>query len=200
MSRDSQKSLPFTLAFRVPLNFRRFIAACNRKLSEVCRSFEPVETAHITIKFLGHSSEHLNEETIINFIPYIHEIARQYLPISVFVRGFSTFSYEENRNSVIYLKILPNHRLENLHRDICQACSWAFDAFPHAELHNFEPHLTLSKDLVSGKNQLIQRLVARSNKMAKRMLKLDDLVILSPNRMYPVVASINLPLICPPVK
>lgn len=200
MTRDSQKSLPFTLAFRVPLSFRKFISACNRKLSEVCRSFEPIETAHITVKFLGHSCDHLNEDTIVDYLPRIHEIAREFVPLKVFVRGFSTFQYETGRKSVIYLRIMPNSRLEDFHHKVCDYFSDVFETFPHADQHNFEPHLTLSKDLYQHKNQLIERIIARSHKMAKRMLKLDDLVVMSANRLYPVQAEVSLPIICPPVK
>lgn len=200
MARDSQKSLPFTLAFRVPHDFRKFISACNRKLSEVCRSFEPIETAHITVKFLGHSSDHLNEDSIIDYLPAIYATAKKYLPLSIYVRGFSTFQYEKNRNSVIFLKVMPNEKLNRFHQEICEVFSDAFDIFPHADQENFEPHLTLSKDLYPGKDQQIARLITRSHKMAKRLLKLDDLVVMSPNRFFPVQSQINRPLICPPVR
>ncbi|MFZ5952618.1 MAG: 2'-5' RNA ligase family protein [Candidatus Rifleibacteriota bacterium] len=200
MSKDNQKSLPYTLAFRVPLDLRRFIAACNRKLSEVCRSFEPIETAHITVKFLGHSSDHLNEETVIEYLPEIHRIARKYMPMTLYLRGFSTFQYEEGRSAVIFLKVLPSARLTSLHHEICDKFAGIFDIFPHAEHENFEPHLTLSKDVFSEKSQQIARIVARSHKMAKRMVKLDDLVVMSPSRLFPVVSEITTPLICPPVR
>lgn len=200
MTRDGQKSLPYTLAFRVPQSFRKFISACNRKLGEVCRSFEPVETAHITVKFLGHSSEHLNEERIIEYLPAIHEIAQKYLPMTLYFRGFSTFQYEVGRNAVIFLKIMPSAALNAFHHEVCEVFADTFEIFPHADQHNFEPHLTLSKDLHQNKNLQIARLIARSHKMAKRMLKLDDLVVMSPNRLFPVQSEVSLPLICPPVK
>ena len=200
MSRENQKSLPYTLALRVPLSFRKFISACNRKLGEVCKSFEPIETAHITVKFLGHSSEHLNEESIIEYLPKIHRIAEKYLPISLFIRGFSTFQYEKGKSSVIFLKVLPNQQLINFHNEICDVFADAFEVFPHADQENFEPHLTISKDIKPGQDNKIDKLVARSHKMAKRMLKLNDLGVMSPNRLFPVTTDITLPLICPPVK
>ncbi len=200
MNQDNQKSLPYTLAFRVPLDLRRFIAACNRKLSEVCRSFEPIETAHVTIKFLGHSSNHLNEETVIGYLPEIHRIAWKYMPLNIYLRGFSTFQYDAGRSAVVFLKVLPNVQLALLHREICEKFAGVFDIFPHAEQENFEPHLTLSKDVFSEKSQQIARIVARSHKMAKRMVKLNDLVVMTPSRLFPVVSEISSPLICPPVR
>lgn len=200
MSHQAQKSLPYTLAFRIPLEFRQFLASCNRKLGEICRSFEPPETSHLTVKFLGHSSEYLNDETIIDYLPQIYEAAREFLPLNIYVRGFATFDYENNKNSVIFLKVMPNEQLTKLHNKICEEFSRQFETFPHADLDNFEPHITLSKDLYREKEQKIARLISRSKKMAKRRLKLDDLVVMSPTRLFPVVENVTLPLICPPVK
>lgn len=156
--------------------------------------------AHMTVKFLGHSSDHLNDETIVDYLPKIHEIARKYIPISLYVRGFSTFNYEGNRNSVIFLKVLPNKKLTLFHNEICEVFSGAFDFFPHADQENFEPHITISKSLYPNIHQKIEKAVSRSRKMAKRLVKLNDLVVLSSCRMFPVVESVTLPLICPPVK
>lgn len=195
-----KQNLPYTLALRTPSNFRKFLSACNRKLSRVCRSFEPLATAHLTIKFLGHSSDYLNDEKIIELLPEIYEVSKNYLPLSIFVRGFSTFTYGNNKNSVIFLKVMPNEQLENFHNEICEVFAKRFEIFPHADQENFEPHITLSKDIFSEKTELIEKLLTRSKKMAKRRLKLDDLVVMSANRLFPVQAEIDRPLICPPVK
>ncbi|GAB4282687.1 MAG: hypothetical protein Kow0029_28400 [Candidatus Rifleibacteriota bacterium] len=200
MTKDNNKSLPFTLAFRIPSSFRRYISTCNRKIIGVCRSLEPLDTAHLTVKFLGHSSEFLNENTITNYIPKIFAISRKYVPLTLRIRGFSTFSYEEKGSTVIYLKVMPNEKLLAFHNEICESFKDAFISFPHAEGENFEPHITLSKNLLPNKEKQIERIVARSKKSARRILRLEDLVILSPNRMYPITKNITSPLICPPVK
>jgi 2'-5' RNA ligase len=200
MTRQNQKSPPYTLAFRIPADFRKFISACNRKLKEICRSFEPPAMWHLTVKFLGHSSEHLNDETILTRLPEIYEVAKKYMPLAIYVRGFSTFSYKGNQNSVIFLRVMPNQQLINLHNEICEVFSDDFQVFPHADHDNYEPHITLSKDLYDNKTALIEKTVARSKKMAKRRLKLDDLVVMSPNRLFPVTDDLSEPFICPPVK
>jgi 2'-5' RNA ligase len=176
------------------------MSACNRKLHEVVRSFEPPDMWHLTVKFLGHSSENLNDEAIIDLLPELYDLTKKYLPLTIYIRGFSTFTYKNNRNSVIFLKVMPNKALIEMHYEICEKFSDRFIFFDHADKDNFEPHITLSKDLYKGKDEKIERLVARSRKMAKRRLKLDDLVVMSPTRLFPVTKEINRPLICPPVK
>ncbi len=196
---ENNRNLPYTLAFRVPTNFRSYLSACQQKLKAVCNSFEPPETAHLTVKFLGFSSDFLNDQRIIELLPEICRMASKYLPLKIYVRGFETFRYAEGRATVVFLKVLPCAALQELHNEVCERFS-EFELFPHADRDNFQPHITLSKDLDPTKEQLLQKLIVRSRKMAKRHLKVGDLVVMTPNRMFPVQADIREPLICPPVR
>lgn len=196
---ENSKNLPYTLAFRMPLAFREYFCNCQKKLSNVCNGFEPYESAHMTMKFLGFSSDFLNDEKIIELLPTIYTIVSEYLPVKIYLRGFGTFSYAEGRSTVVYLKVLPNERLNKLHNELCDRFA-EFDIFPHADRENFLPHITLSKDIAPDRLEKLARIVCRSNKMAKRHLKIDDLVVMTPFRMFPVTARIDRPLICPPVK
>lgn len=196
---ENNRNLPYTLAFRVPAIFRSYLAACQQKLLRVCDSFEPPETAHLTVKFLGFSSEFLDDQRIIGLLPSIHSICARYLPLKIYVRGFDVFRYAQGRATVIFLKVLPCQALQNLHNEVCEKFG-EFEIFPHADRHNYQPHITLSKDLKPGHAEELQKILLRSRKMAKRHLKVSDLVVMSPNRMFPVLAELPDPLICPPVK
>lgn len=196
---NSNRSLPYTLAFRVPLSFRSYLTACQQKLVSICDSFEAPENAHLTVKFLGHASGYLDDEKIVTLLPQIHRIATRYLPIKIYLRGFDVFRYENNRITVVFLKVLPNERLNAFHNEICETFA-EFDTFQHADKENYQPHITLSKSIKTGCEDKIMRLVSRSHKMAKRHLKIDDLVVMSPNRLFPVTDDLTATLICPPVK
>lgn len=197
---EASKNLPYTLAFRMPAAFREFFCNCQKKLSGVCASFEPYESAHMTVKFLGFSSEFLDDDKVIELLPMIHEIASRYLPLKIYLRGFGTFSYAEGRSTVVYMKVLPNDQLKRFHHELCDRFA-EFDFFPHADKENFLPHITLSKDICTNMTDRLNRVVSRSNRMAKRHLKIDDLVVMTPFRMFPVTRlKTDGPLICPPVK
>ncbi|NCB40012.1 MAG: 2'-5' RNA ligase family protein [Erysipelotrichia bacterium] len=198
-SNEHCKNLPYTLAFRVPVCFRSFLSSCQQKLKSVCNSFEAPETAHLTVKFLGFSSDFLDDARIIELLPIIHRIALKYLPLKIYVRGFDTFSYAEGKSTVIFLKVLPSAQLNAFHHEICSSFA-EFEIFPHADRDNFQPHITLSKDLKHNHTEQMQRIILRSRKMAKRHLKISDLVVMTPNRMFPVQAEISEPMICPPTR
>jgi len=199
VSEETSKNLPYTLAFRMPLAFRDYFCNCQKKLAEVCSSFEPYESAHMTLKFLGFSSDFLDDARIIEMLPLIYEITAAYFPLKIYTRGFGIFSYDEGKKTVVYLKVLQNQALTKLHNELCDRFA-EFDFFPHADKQNFLPHITLSKEILENKHEKLARIACRSNKMAKRHLKLDDLVVMTPFRMFPVTPRIDRPLICPPVK
>ena len=196
---NNDRSLPYTLAFRVPLSFRSYLASCQQKLTNICNSFEQPESAHLTVKFMGHSSGYLDDAKIVELLPQIHRIASKYLPLKIYLRGFDVFRYDQNRITVVFLKVMPNQQLNAFHNELCEQFD-EFDVFTHADKENYQPHITLSKDLKPGNEAQIMRLVSRSRKMAKRHLKIDDLVVMSPNRLFPVTDDPGATLICPPVK
>ena len=196
---NSNRSLPYTLAFRVPLSFRGYLAVCQQKLTTICNSFEAPEEAHLTVKFLGRASGYLDDDKITELFPQIHGIAAKSLPLKIYLRGFDVFRYEHNRITVVFLKVLPNQWLNAFHHELCEQFA-EFDFFKHADRENYQPHITLSKDLIPDNENQIMRLVSRSRKMAKRHLKIDDLVVMGPNRLFPVTDDLSAPLICPPVK
>ena len=193
-------NLPYTLAFRIPVKFRSYLATCHRKLSSVCQDFEPPEIAHITVKYLGQSSDYLTDKRVVSFLPRIAELVKEFIPLSIYVRGFDTFYYEEGRSPVIFLKVLPNEKLLKLHQTICEEMGNEIDIFPHADGENFQPHITISKHLIPGAQRKLNRIIFRSKRGKKRMLKLYDMVVFSPNRMFHVSKEQHKNLICPPVK
>lgn len=175
------------------------LARFYRKFSDICETLEIPANAHVTLKFLGHSSEYLTEKRILGFIPEISEIANKFTPINVYVKGFSTFTYDAGKSPVIFLKILPNDKLSKLHKTICENFKDRVDYFPHADGENFQPHITISKNLKSGKEKKLAQIISRGHKMKKRMIKLSDLVILTPNRMFHVTKEPDFSNICPPI-
>lgn len=196
---EHNRNLPYTLAFRVPVAFRDYLGSCQQKLAGVCKSFESPETAHITVKFLGFSSDFFDDKRVIELLPELYRICSRYLPLKIYMRGFDVFKYAEGRATVIFLKILPCQALWALHNELCDRFE-EFEIFPHADRQNYQPHITLSKDLKPNQEEHLQKILLRSRKMAKRHLKLNDLVVMSPNRMFPVLAEIPEPLICPPAR
>lgn len=175
----NQGKLPYTLAFKLPSEAGNIISAYRRKLAGVCEKFEPIESAHLTVKYLGYPSPELSEHELVALIPEIARIARPFLPIKIFSRGIGFFEYDSPENRVVYLKILFNQTLMTMHERICKSLAKRIDAFTHAEGSNFTPHVTISKSLLPGRIETLNRLIFRSHKSAKRSFKLSDLVILT---------------------
>lgn len=200
MSDKKPNCLPYTLAFRTPLKLRGYLNTCHKRLAGICRSFEAIENSHITLKFLGYSSSLLDDEKIIRLLPEIRALAQNYMPLRAYIRGFDTFEYQDAKSPVIFVKVLLNSQLEQLHNEICVKFATHFDFFEQADGKNFLPHITISKDMRPEKRRVLDRVIYRSKKNAKRRIKLNDLVIMTPTRLYSVIPGYESHLICPPVK
>lgn len=200
MSDKKPNCLPYTLAFRTPLELRGYLHTCHKRLAGICQSFEAIENSHITLKFLGYSSTLLDDEQIIKLLPDIQAVARNYMPLRAYIRGFDTFDYHDSRSPVVFIKVLLNDQLESFHHEICESFASHFDFFEQADGKNFLPHITISKDVRPEKTRALERVIHRSKKNAKRRIKLNDLVIMTPTRLFSVIPGDESHFICPPVK
>ncbi|HOY68415.1 MAG TPA: 2'-5' RNA ligase family protein [Candidatus Ozemobacteraceae bacterium] len=187
--------LPYTLAFRLPAESRKLIAIWHRRLNGICSKFDPLDVAHLTVKYLGYPGDGMTERDVRNLLPRIAEIAQPFLPMKVFVRGLDLFSYEASKSPLVYLKVLPSRDLAALHEAIRNGLGKAIDAFPHADGENFKPHITLSKQIAGEDLDRLLQLIHRSHKSAKRMFKLADLVVFTANDVYQVLPNLSLPKI-----
>ncbi|MBP7633410.1 2'-5' RNA ligase family protein [Candidatus Ozemobacteraceae bacterium] len=185
--------LPYTLAFRLPAESRRLIATWHRRLNGFCTKFDPVDLAHLTIKYLAYPNEGMTEQDVRNLLPRIAEIARPFLPMKVFIRGLDLFSYAAEKSPLLYLKVLTSRELQEFHEAVRLGLGKAIDPFPHADAENFKPHITLSKQVEKSDLDGLKQLIHRSHKSAKRMFKLIDLVVFTPNDVYQVLPNLSLP-------
>lgn len=188
-------SLPYTLAFRLPAESQRLIAIWHRRLNGLCSRFDPLDLSHLTIKYLGYSGEGMTEQAVRNMLPRIAEIAKPFLPMKVFMRGLGLFSYSAEKSPLVYLKVLPSTELTGLHEAIRHGLGKAIDDFPHADGENFKPHVTISKQILDNGKDRLQQLIHRSNRSAKRMFKLTDLVVFTPRDVYQVIPGFSSPRI-----
>ncbi|NLI75798.1 MAG: 2'-5' RNA ligase family protein [Candidatus Riflebacteria bacterium] len=187
MNCHPRNRLPFTLAFRLPEEGLRLLACYHRRLSGFCREFDPHESAHLTVKYLGYESPGFTEADAVALVPELARISRPFLPIQVCVRGIDIFvTNEERKEAVVFLKVLSGERLHDLHETIVGQLGERLEAFPHADGPNFVPHITISKNLQNYDHDRIARLIHRSRKTAKRHFKLDDLVLFTPRAIYPL--------------
>ncbi len=187
--------LPYTLAFRLPAESRRLIAIWHRRLNGLCSKFDPLDVAHLTVKYLGYPGESMTEQDVRNFLPHIARIAMPFLPMKVFVRGLDLFSYTAEKSPLVYLKVLPSKELSELHEAIRCGLGKAIDAFPNADGENFKPHITLSKQIWGKNTDKLRQMIHRSHKSAKRLFKLTDLVVFTANDVYQVLPNLSLPKI-----
>lgn len=186
-----QSKLPFTLAFRLPSEALKLISCYHRKLNGLCERFDPIESAHLTVKYLGYSSPSFTEDDVFNLLPKISDISKKYIPLKIYIRGIDIFCHNEAEERVfylVYLKVLPNPELERFHADVMSSLGSAIDAFPHADGPNFKPHITISKGVPQNNVDRIKKLIVRSRKTCKRMYKMDELVVFTPTVTLPVRA------------
>ena len=181
-----KSTYPYTLAFRLAQTCQNLITAYHRKLSAVCERFAAPETAHVSVKYLGYPGPGFPEEAAEELIPLIRSIAEPFLPVRIFIRGLDLFGTLADETQVVFLKVLPNEKLQALHDHLTQGLGDRIDQFPHADGHNFRPHVTLSLQIRPNRFPVLHRLINRSHRTAKRQYKLDQLVLLTPQREIPI--------------
>jgi len=183
---ESPKKLPFTVAFLLPTGILRLLSLFHRKLAAYCLKFDEPETAHLTVKYLGYSSEKFPESHVIGLIPQIAEIARPFLPIDISIRGLDIFKQHAHADPVVFIKVLDCEKLFLLHLALQRGLGNSIDKFPHADGENFKPHITLSKKIDLQKIEPLKKIIFRSKKMAKRHFRLEKLALLTPEAIFPI--------------
>lgn len=179
--------LPFTLAFRLPEEALRLLAVYHRRLAGFCREFDPHETAHLTVKYLGYESPGFMESDVMTMLPELARVCRPFIPLRICVRGIDIFITDEvKKEAVVFLKVLSSERLIEMHETIRRRFGDRLEAFPHADGPNFVPHITISKKLQHYDHERITRLIHRSRKSARRQFRLTDLVLFTPRAIYPL--------------
>lgn len=180
-------NLPYTLAFRLPSNIINIVKIFQKKLINYCETLEPLETLHITIKYLGYESKSMNDEYIKKLLPDLSKICKPFIPIQIKVKGLDYFVTDNVvKSAVIYLKVFSSNSLENLHMSVMEKLQNKIEHFPHADGKNYIPHITISKNLKNYDCSFIQLLIRRSKKFGVRRAKLSDLVVLTPKAIYPI--------------
>ena len=175
-----KSSYPYTLAFKLPPDCQNLIASCYRKLSGVCEGFAAPNMAHVSVKYLGYPGPRFPESILPALISRIRELAHPFVPLKMSIRGMDCFENEHGEVHVVYLKVLPNQALQNLHETLLKGLGSAIDPFPHTDGENYRPHITLSLQIRPKKSVELRRIVHRSRKSAKRQFRLSQLGLLTP--------------------
>ncbi|MFZ2957037.1 MAG: 2'-5' RNA ligase family protein [Candidatus Ozemobacteraceae bacterium] len=178
--------LPYTVAFLLPQEILHFVTVQRRRLSDCCRRFDPLETLHLTIKYLGYPSEDFPEKFAIQLIPRIADILRPFVPVKVAIRGIDLFWAGPGQPPVAYLKVLSVEQLRFMHEALTSGLGNDIECFPHADGKNFKPHITISKHVEEREIERVLRLIYRSRKTAKRDFTLANVVLFTPNATYPI--------------
>ena len=178
--------LPYSIAFYLPAEILGLMAVFRRKLAECCREFEPPESAHLTVKYLGFPAQDFSEEELARFIPRLAAIARPFLPLAISLRDLDTFREPPPCQPVVYLKVLSSEPLRQLHEKLREGLSRIAESFPHGDGKNFKPHITLSKKLDAQQTRRLEQIIFRSKKAAKRRFQLSRLVLMTPAAVYPI--------------
>lgn len=183
------RHLPYTVAFLLPPDALQLVTLQRRRLAGCCHRFDPTETLHLTIKYLGYPSESFPERAVKNLIPKISELLRSFIPVRITIRGIDIFGDTDDpeREPVIFLKVLDTEPLRQMHEILRRELGCSIEPFPHADGANFRPHITISKQIDRGKLPMVRRLIYRSHKTSKREYSLSNLVLFTPNATYPIL-------------
>ncbi len=126
-----------------------------------------LDSIHLGLKYMGYDKEY-NDAYMLQFIPEIKEIAKKYLPLDLSVRGLAGFwsSQNDNSNPIIFLKVLPNKKLQQLHDEIRAALSSRVDTFMLTEGTHYTPHITIGIGKPEFENKL--KNIARKSQRDKQ--------------------------------
>jgi len=183
------RHLPYTVAFLLPQDALQLVTLQRRRLAGCCHRFDPTETLHLTIKYLGYPSERFSEKAVKSFIPRISDLLRKFIPVRISIRGIDIFGDTDDpeRDPVIFLKVLDTDPLRQMHDILRRELGNSIEPFPHADGANFRPHITISKQIDRRKLPMVRRLIYRSHKASKREFLLSNLVLFTPNATYPIL-------------
>ncbi|MBI3039046.1 2'-5' RNA ligase family protein [bacterium] len=181
--------LPYTIAFLMPGEACRIFPYYQRRLSGLCNGFETSETMHLTIKYLGYPSDPPDDRHMLSLLPSIAEIAKQFVPIWVAVRGIDLFEFACNRDPVIYLKVYPREPLFQFHQMIRKKLGSSIDQFPETDGEKYMPHISLSREGKISAIDRIRKVIYRMRRVEKREFRLTHLVLLTHSLIYPVLPT-----------
>jgi len=146
------------------------------KLKGLVEQQVPLEHVHLGLKYLGYDND-FNQEYILGLVPLLQEIAKKHLPLPITIKGLATFNDRPEWPSgppIIFLNVLPNKQLQDLHNEICVALNNKTDTFELTQGDHYTPHITIacgSKE----KEQEIKKIIEQTKNdqevkiMAKRM-------------------------------
>jgi 2'-5' RNA ligase len=184
---DRKNRLPYSIAFYLPPEILGLMAIFRRKLADCCREFEPLESAHLTVKYLGFPVKDFSEAELLANLPRLAEIARPLLPLPIALRDLGTFREAPPCEPLVFLKVLSAEPLRELHERLREGLRHLAESFPHGDGANFKPHITLSKRLIPQSLRLLERIIFRSRKASKRRFLLNRLVLMTPAVVYPII-------------
>ncbi|MBF0500046.1 MAG: 2'-5' RNA ligase family protein [Candidatus Riflebacteria bacterium] len=187
MPRSSFQQLPYTVAFLLPHEMLHMVSVQRRRLSGCCLRYDPLETLHLTIKYLGYPSADFSEKVVVQLIPRIADTLSEFLPMRIAIRGIGMFQIDPDRDPVVYLKVLAHNSLLKMHEALTKSLGSDIACFPFADGNNFEPHITISKHVDKSEIGRLHRIIYRSRKTVKREFTLTNIVLFTPIATYPVL-------------
>ncbi|MFA5888064.1 MAG: 2'-5' RNA ligase family protein [Candidatus Nanoarchaeia archaeon] len=115
-----------------------------RLLDGLMENYIQFDSLHLGLKYMGYDKEY-NDAYMMQFIPEIKTIAKKYLPLDLSVKGIAGFwsSPKWKCKPVIFLKVLPNKKLQQLHDEIREALGSRVDTFVLTEGKHYTPHITI---------------------------------------------------------
>lgn len=133
----------YTVKILTP-KFEPIARAYHNLLIGLLERTEKLENLHLGLKYLGYDTDY-TEEYMETLIPELQDITRRYLPIRLTVQGIAGFwsTPDWQCKPVIFLRVLQNKRLQELHEEIVEELGDRVDTFTFIEGRYYTPHITL---------------------------------------------------------
>ena len=115
---------------------------------------------HLGLKYLGHEAE-FDDGYMLQFVPELRKCAAAYLPLEGAIQGIEGFwnSPQLPSKPIIFLRVLPNDKLQRFHNEIRLALENRVTTFSLAEGKYYTPHITIG----TGKQEDEAKLKSRVN-------------------------------------
>lgn len=127
---------------------------------------------HITVKYLGYHKKYSNSQ-IKKLIPEIKEIAKEYLPLKIKVKGIRIET--KYKQAGVLLNYKTDKKAKKFHNEIIKKLGSKIDIFENMDGRNFGQHIVIGAGQKTSKNIRELRKIAKKSKKDKEItIKLSE--------------------------
>lgn len=154
----------YTVKLMLP-ELKRTFLKYKKRCGNLIGNYFKLNRLHVGLKYLGYENK-FTDRYMLKFVPELKIMAKKYLPLKLTIKGLGAFWSSPKwpqKQPVIFLRVIPNKKLNAFHKEIRACVRNKVDIFLLAEGRNYTPHCTLGLGRPEKIKEL-RKLVVQSRK------------------------------------